>query len=149
MEMTAETADCGGFDELPSPVQIPDVGLNVTEWTNKTLQQKHAEVLGALQVFQDGVQNVSSQVTLPCHNTSLNRLERSIGNYLAIFNEPPIQIDDLTPHSAVENCPSQTSLNKVLKEYRMLLVGKLESYVKDLQDTVCREESRTISNKGS
>uniref|UniRef100_A0A3B4ZB94 Thrombopoietin n=1 Tax=Stegastes partitus TaxID=144197 RepID=A0A3B4ZB94_9TELE len=140
MGMMAEKADCVGSDELPSPVQLPCVGLHLAEWTNKTLQQKRTEVLGALRVFSDGVKSVKSQVKLQCHTSWLERLEHSINNHL----------DDLTPSpSAVENCSPQTSLNEVLTQYRKLLAGKLEQLAKDLQDTDCREEHRTGSSQGS
>lgn len=135
MERIADWAGSVTSDTLPSPVQIPCVGLNTTEWTNKTVQQKRAEVLGTLQVFKDGVQSVKSNVTLPCQTSLLEKLEISIRNYLAIVNTLPIQSDDLTPSQpAVKNCPSQTSLSKVLGEYRRLLAGKMEYLFVDLQD---------------
>uniref|UniRef100_A0A3Q1HTX9 Thrombopoietin-like n=1 Tax=Acanthochromis polyacanthus TaxID=80966 RepID=A0A3Q1HTX9_9TELE len=148
IEMIAEWADCVTSDTLPSPVQLPCVGFRMTEWTNKTLQQKRAEVLGALQVFEGGVQSVMSQVTLPCQTSLLEKLKNSIRNYLAIVKTLPIQSDDLTPsHSAVMNC-SQNSLNKVLGHYRRLLIGKVEHLFVDLQD-MCSVEHGTISNQGS
>uniref|UniRef100_A0A3Q1GBM9 Thrombopoietin-like n=1 Tax=Acanthochromis polyacanthus TaxID=80966 RepID=A0A3Q1GBM9_9TELE len=91
IEMIAEWADCVTSDTLPSPVQLPCVGFRMTEWTNKTLQQKRAEVLGALQVFEGGVQSVMSQVTLPCQTSLLEKLKNSIRNYLAIVKTLPIQ----------------------------------------------------------
>uniref|UniRef100_A0AAQ5XZ81 Thrombopoietin n=1 Tax=Amphiprion ocellaris TaxID=80972 RepID=A0AAQ5XZ81_AMPOC len=148
MEMIADWADGVTSDTLPSPVQIPCVGLRMAEWTNKTLQQKRAEVLGALQVFEGGVQSVKSQVTLPCQTSLLEKLGNSTRNYLAIINMLPIQSDDLTPsHSAVKNCP-QTSLKKVLGQYRKLLTGKVEHLFVDLQD-MCSVEHGTINNQGS
>lgn len=148
MEKIADFAGLDTPDTLPSPVQIPCVGLNTTEWTNKTLQQKRAEVLGTLQVFKDGVQSAKSNVTEP-QSSLLEKLEKSIRHYLVIVNTVPIQSDDLTPsQSAVKNCSSQTSLSKVLEEYRQLLIGKVKYLFVDLQD-MCPVEHRTINNQRS
>lgn len=131
-----DMADCVGSDVLSSPVQLPCVWVHTTEWANKTLQQKYAEVVGALQMFQDGVRN---QTTQQCQSLLLRRLELHITNYLDIVNRLQIQNGTVTPpQSAVQNCPSQTSLSKVLDQLTKLLMGKLEYLAIDLQDSNCR-----------
>ncbi|XP_069548038.1 thrombopoietin [Brachyistius frenatus] len=149
MEMIVDKAECEGSDALPAPVQLPCVQVHAAEWANKTLPQKREEVLAALQVFQSGVQAVRKQITLQCHTSLLKRLEHSVANYLIIISTRQIQSDDSPfSHSAAQNCSSQTSLNKVLTQYRNLLIGKLERLAVDLQDTVCREEHTKVKNKG-
>lgn len=149
MMMIEDKVMCVGSDVLPSPMQLPCVGVHAAEWANKTLGEKRAEVLGALQVFQGGLQGVRSQVTLQCQTSLLQRLERSVANYLTIVRRLHLQSDDLaSSHSAVQNCSSETSLNNVLKQYRNLLAGKLDRFAVDLQDIVCKEEHGTIHDRG-
>ncbi|XP_070762718.1 erythropoietin-like [Enoplosus armatus] len=140
-----DMADCVGSDKLSSPVQLPCVWLHAAEWANKTLQQKRAEVVGALQMFQDGVHRVN-RTSLQCQTSLLDRLREHTENYLAIINGLQLQNDTVTPsHSAVQNCSSQTSLNKVLDEYRNLLKGKLKYLAIDLQSSICKVEHRTTN----
>uniref|UniRef100_A0A8C9X1T7 Thrombopoietin n=1 Tax=Sander lucioperca TaxID=283035 RepID=A0A8C9X1T7_SANLU len=77
---------------LPSPVQLPCVSLHKTEWAKKTLQQKRAEVVGALRVFQDGVQGARNQSTSKCQTSLLEKLGDHITNYLVIINRLQIQV---------------------------------------------------------
>ncbi|XP_078023489.1 uncharacterized protein LOC144462773 isoform X3 [Epinephelus lanceolatus] len=87
-----DMAACVGENTLPSPVQLPCVSINTTEWANKTLRQKHAEVVEALQVFQDGVQGAKDQTTSGCLTSLLEKLEHHITNYLAIVSSVQIQV---------------------------------------------------------
>ncbi|XP_030298186.1 thrombopoietin isoform X2 [Sparus aurata] len=139
-------AGCVGPDTLSSPVQLPNVGLSMAEWANKTIQQKHSEVIGALKMFQDGVQGARDQTTVQCQTQMLERLRQSIANYLVIINRLQIQNDTGTPsHSAVQGS-SHTSLNKVLDQFRLLLKGKLEYFAIDLQESnfrICKVEHGT------
>lgn len=48
------------------------------------VQQKSAEVMGALRVFRDGVQSVRNQIT--CQTSLLGTLEHHITNYITIVN---------------------------------------------------------------
>ncbi|XP_068173987.1 thrombopoietin isoform X2 [Antennarius striatus] len=134
-----DTADCVGSDLLSSPVQIPCVWIHVAEWANKTLQQKREEVVGSLQMFQDGVLRVMNETRLQCQTSRLREVGHHISNYLAIVSRLQIQEDQvMPPDSTVQRCSSQTSLNKVLELFRMLLKGKLERLAIDLQDGICR-----------
>lgn len=146
VELKKEMAHCVGSDKLSSPIQLPCVWIRVAEWANKTLQQKHAEVVGALQGFRDGVHGVNT-TTMHCQTSVLKRLRNNIGNYLAIVNMSSIQHDTVTPsHSAVQNCSSTSSLMRVLEMYRNLLQGKLEYFAIDLHDSICKVEHRTANS---
>ncbi|XP_049432936.1 thrombopoietin isoform X2 [Epinephelus fuscoguttatus] len=87
-----DMATCVGENMLPSPVQLPCVSINTTEWANKTLRQKHAEVVEALQVFQGGVQGAKDQTTSGCLMSLLEKLEHLIKNYLVIVSSVQIQV---------------------------------------------------------
>ncbi|KAM7399753.1 hypothetical protein PAMP_018999 [Pampus punctatissimus] len=137
-QLKTDMDDCVGSDTLPSPIQLPCVRLSVAEWANKTLQQKRADVLGALWVFQDGVQEVTSQTTLQCQSSLLRKLKRHVKNLLLIVKGIKIQNDTvISSKSAVQHCTSQTGLEKVLEEYGKLVKGKLERLAIDLRDSVC------------
>ena len=56
------------------------------------IQQKHSEVIGALKMFQDGVQGARDQTTVQCQTQTLERLGQSIANYLVIINRLQIQV---------------------------------------------------------
>ncbi|KAA8593728.1 hypothetical protein FQN60_004562 [Etheostoma spectabile] len=97
------------------------------------LQQKRAEVVGALRVFQDAVQGARNQSTSECQTSLLEKLGDHIRNYLIIINRLQIQNDTVPPsHSAAQNCSSLNSTSEVLKQYGNLLKGKLEHLVIDL-----------------
>ena len=53
------------------------------------------------------------------------------------------QNDTGTPSHSVVQSSSQTSLNKVLDMFGLLLKGKLEYLAIDLQDSVCKVEHGT------
>lgn len=147
--LKTDMAGCVGADTLPSPVQLPCVSVHTAEWANKTLHQKRAEVVGALQMFRDGVQGARNQTTLDCKTSLLEKLGHHIANYLAIVNRLQIQDSTMTPpHSAVQNCSSRNSTSEVLKQYGNLLKGKLERLAIDLQDGICKVEHRTTNTKG-
>ncbi|XP_074496353.1 thrombopoietin-like isoform X2 [Sebastes fasciatus] len=147
--LKTDMAGCVGADTLPSPVQLPCVSVHTAEWANKTLHQKRSEVVGALQVFRDGVQGARNQTTLDCQTSLLEKLGHHIANYLAIVNRLQIQNGTVTPpHFAVQNCSSRNSTSEVLKQYGNLLKGKLERLAIDLQDGICKVEHRTTNTKG-
>uniref|UniRef100_A0AAQ4P6Y5 Uncharacterized protein n=1 Tax=Gasterosteus aculeatus aculeatus TaxID=481459 RepID=A0AAQ4P6Y5_GASAC len=83
---------CVGADTLDSPVQLPCVMLHASEWENKTLQQKSAEVVEALRVFWDGVRVAKNQSTSECQTSLLEKLERHMANYVAIVSRLQMQV---------------------------------------------------------
>lgn len=129
-------ADCVGSHTLPAPLQLPCVWVQPVKWANKTLQQKHAEVLGALRVFEDGVHMEMNQTTSQCQTSLLERIGHRVTNYVALVNSLHLQEDSGSP-PAVQNCSSQTSLKKVLEHFEKLLKGKLERLAIDLKNTLC------------
>lgn len=56
------------------------------------IHQKCAEVVGALQMFRDGVQGMLNQITMHCQTLVLERLGHRITNYLSIINRLHIQV---------------------------------------------------------
>lgn len=142
-----EMANCVGSDTLSSPVQLPCVLVNTSEWALKTLQQKHAEVFGDLLGFQDTVQGTRNQTT-QCQMSVLERLQHLIKNYLLIVRKLPIQNDSaMSPHSGVQNCSSQTTLSKVLPQFRNLLKGKMKRLAMDLQESICKTTRGTTKSE--
>ncbi|CAK6965439.1 uncharacterized protein LOC119490812 isoform X1 [Scomber scombrus] len=136
-DLKKDMADCVGSDVLSSTVQLPSVRLHVAEWENKTLQQKHAEVLGALQVFQAWM--ATNQTTLQCQSSLLKKLQRQITNHLLIVNQIPKQIDAVVPsENTIQESTSQTRLKKVLDQYEKLIKVKLERLAKDLEGIICK-----------
>ncbi|CAK6965440.1 uncharacterized protein LOC119490812 isoform X2 [Scomber scombrus] len=101
------------------------------------LQQKHAEVLGALQVFQAWM--ATNQTTLQCQSSLLKKLQRQITNHLLIVNQIPKQIDAVVPsENTIQESTSQTRLKKVLDQYEKLIKVKLERLAKDLEGIICK-----------
>uniref|UniRef100_A0A3Q3KPE4 Thrombopoietin n=1 Tax=Monopterus albus TaxID=43700 RepID=A0A3Q3KPE4_MONAL len=142
-----DMADCVGSETLPSPIQIPCVWVHPAEWANKTLQQRSVEVLGALQGFQDRVQEASKQqTTLQCQTSLLKKLESHIRNDVDIVQR--LHIQNGTYHSVIQYCFNQTSLKEVLEQYRRLLSKKLERLATDLHDSMCKAEHRSTNTKG-
>uniref|UniRef100_A0A8C7H728 Uncharacterized protein n=1 Tax=Oncorhynchus kisutch TaxID=8019 RepID=A0A8C7H728_ONCKI len=114
------------------------------------LQQKRAEVRGALGVLLDCVGRMRTQTKLSCQLSLLERLEHGITNYLSLslVLSPilPSQIldcvsvgpqDDLTDSDPDPGCPSQQSqsLTQVPQLYGRVLRGKLEWLSMDLRDS--------------
>ncbi|KAM3616667.1 uncharacterized protein V6R79_021505 [Siganus canaliculatus] len=167
-----EMANCVGSGTLSSPVQLPCVLVNTSEWALKTLnnsflaptlgpvpnvitcyylldylQQKHAEVFGDLLGFQDTVQGARNQTT-PCQMSVLERLQHLITNYLLIVRKLPIQNDlAMPPHSEVQNCSSQTTLSKVLPQFKNLLTGKMKRLAVDLHESICKTTGGTTESE--
>ncbi|KAM6932969.1 uncharacterized protein FYW49_001364 [Xenentodon cancila] len=142
-----DKTDCR-LDVLHSPVQLPCVEINTEEWANKTFQQKHAEVLEAFQVFEDGVQHIRNQSSLQCQTSFLDELQHSITNYVNIVSEVHIQNDDQpSSYPLGQICDSKTSLHGVLKVYKRLLRGKLTRFAVDLNHIICKDQHRTINDK--
>ncbi|KAM9453148.1 uncharacterized protein ACWYII_012379 isoform 1-T1 [Salvelinus alpinus] len=130
---------CSGSDQLPSSLQLPCVRILKATWDHKSLQQKRAEVRGALGVLLDGVGRVRKETKLSCQSSLLERLEHGITNYLHIVTKLDIKGDLTDPDPG---CPSQQSrsLTQVLQLYGRLLRGKLEWLSLDLRDS-CLDQS--------
>uniref|UniRef100_A0A8K9UMM1 Uncharacterized protein n=1 Tax=Oncorhynchus mykiss TaxID=8022 RepID=A0A8K9UMM1_ONCMY len=115
---------CSGSDQLHSSLQLPCVRI-------LKLQQKHAEVRGALGVLLDSVGRMRTHTKLSCQLSLLERLEHGITNYLHIVTNLDITVR-WNP-----GCPSQQSqsLNQVPQLYGRVLRGKLEWLSMDLRDS--------------
>lgn len=75
------------------------------------LQQKHAEVSEAFQVFQDGVKHIRNQ-TLECQKSFLEELEHSITNYVHIVSKAPLQVRVKT-HACNKTATKTMSINRI------------------------------------
>ncbi|KAJ7990621.1 hypothetical protein DPEC_G00302290 [Dallia pectoralis] len=128
---------CSGSDALPVTLQLPCVGILKASWDQKSLQQKSAEVIRALEVLSNGVGKVRAQAKLSCQSSVLERLEHRVKNYLHIvINLGTMGKEEATVSTPVLDCPVQQSqsLAQVLKLYNSLLQGKVEQLIKDLQN---------------
>ncbi|XP_040037653.1 thrombopoietin isoform X6 [Gasterosteus aculeatus] len=147
--LRADMVACVGADTLDSPVQLPCVMLHASEWENKTLQQKSAEVVEALRVFWDGVRVAKNQSTSECQTSLLEKLERHMANYVAIVSRLQMQSGAGTPPpSSPRSCSSVTSTSEVLKQYGNLLRGKLERLAADLRDKAPESRQRSTAAEG-
>ncbi|KAL6105014.1 uncharacterized protein ACO6RY_06629 [Pungitius sinensis] len=140
---------CVGADTLHSPVQLPCVMVHATEWANKTLQQKSAEVVEALRMFRDGVQVTKNHSTSECQTSLLEKLQRHITNYVAIVRWLQIQSGAVTPPPpSPQSCSSVNSTSEVLKQYGNLLRGKLERLAIDFRDEAPEWGQRSTAAEG-
>ncbi|KAM8902631.1 thrombopoietin isoform 2-T2 [Spinachia spinachia] len=147
--MRADVLACVGADTLRSPVPLPCVMVHATEWADKTLQQKCAEVVEALREFRGGVQGTKNQSTSECQASLLEKLERHISNYVAIVSRLQVQSGAVTPPpSPPRSCSSVNSTSEVLKRYGNLLRGKLERLAIDLRDEAPESGQRSTAAKG-
>ncbi|XP_074536194.1 uncharacterized protein LOC141798248 [Halichoeres trimaculatus] len=143
-----DMADCVGSHTLPAPLELPCVSVQAAEWANKTLQQKRAEVLGALRVLEDGVHGELNQTTSHCQTSLLERLGHHITNYVGLVNSLQLQNDTGTsPHPVVQIRSSEISLRKVLEHYDTLLRKTLERFAIDLRDHLCKEYRRAVQKQ--
>lgn len=134
-----DMADCVGSRMLPAPLQLPCVCVQPVKWANQTLQQKRAEVLEALRVFEVGVHEEINQTTLECQTSLLKRLGHHITNLVGIVNSLQIQNDTgISSHPVVQDYSSETDLEKVLEHYGKLLKRKLELLANNLRDHLCQ-----------
>ncbi|XP_078812675.1 uncharacterized protein LOC144996833 isoform X2 [Oryzias latipes] len=127
----AEKVECNKTDVLPSPVLMPSVELNLNEWENKTLQQKQAEILEALQLFDLVINNETS---LQCMRTL------RIKNYMIIVKKAPIQKDNLTPPHHPQKTKEGKTIGEVLDQYKTLIKKKLNLFAQDLQLSNCKRK---------
>lgn len=140
-DLKSHMKDCVSPDMMSSPVKLPCVWVNVAEWANKTLHQKRAEVAVTLQMFQSEMQKARNQTT--CQASFFKKMEHYIENYLGIINRVHIQSDMVTSSPPVVQTCNQTSLKKMLEQYRKLLQGKLNYLAQDLQENICQREHGT------
>ncbi|KAJ8271153.1 hypothetical protein GJAV_G00123350 [Gymnothorax javanicus] len=142
-ELELIMGECNGSAHLPSTVTLPCAKTHKASWDRKSMQQKRGDIVTALRMLAEGVRAVRSSASLPeCQSSLLERLERSITNYLHILARLELQGE---AEGSVTACPSQPTqdLGLVLWNLSCLLTGKLEWLVAEMRSQ-CHAE-RTAS----
>ncbi|KAJ8410678.1 hypothetical protein AAFF_G00186350 [Aldrovandia affinis] len=132
-EIKAAMGECHGSSLLPSSIQLPCVGINMETWGKTSLQEKRGQVWAALKALAEGLQRVRAQSQHGCQSTVLEQLEHSVTNYLHIV----MHLEDMGKGEGLDlACQGRHTqhLDQVLKQYNLLLVGKLEYFVLELTD---------------
>ncbi|XP_067309222.1 thrombopoietin isoform X2 [Pseudorasbora parva] len=131
-DLQEEMKVCSAVDALPSSIQLPCVGINKPTWERKSVHEWRAEILLSLGTLAQDVRSARTLSQPGCRLTLLERLERSINNYLHVVRLLHIEGEQVGPQA--ERCLSQPSkdLGLVLKKFGSLLTGKLEWLIAEM-----------------
>ncbi|KAI1883079.1 hypothetical protein AGOR_G00241550 [Albula goreensis] len=142
-ELEAGMRECRGSDKLPLAIPLPCVKIHKASWENKSMQEKRGDILAALQTLVQGVRENRPLVLAECQLSLLERLDRSVTNYLHIVTHMELSGE---PESLVTSCPSQSTQNlgHVLWHFSRLLTGKLEWLVSELSSQCHVEQTTSI-----
>ncbi|XP_061098732.1 thrombopoietin [Conger conger] len=124
-ELEASMGECHGSALLPSPITLPCVKTHKASWDMKSKQEKRGDIVAALRTLSQGVKEVRLSPLSECQAPLLEKLERSVTNYLHIVTHLELTGEG---NRSVTACPSQPSqnLSLVLWNFSRLLTGKLE-----------------------
>ncbi|XP_066565152.1 thrombopoietin [Amia ocellicauda] len=127
---------CSAAALLPSPVQLPFVGVRKETWKKKSMQVKRAEIVSELRMFSESIESMREGNQSDCLSILLDRLSHSITNHILIITNlqlPGEKVNQDRPDSA----RSTQKLQDVQKTYSNLLKGKMESFLKELEEDFC------------
>ncbi|XP_039531299.1 thrombopoietin isoform X3 [Pimephales promelas] len=129
-----EMKTCSAVDALPFSIQLPCVGIHKPTWERKSVHEWRAEILLSLWTLAQDVQSARTLSQPGCRFTLLERLEHNINNYLLIVKRLHIEGEQVE-HQA-EGCQGQrsTDLGLVLKNFGLLLTGKLEWLIAEMEN---------------
>ncbi|XP_051737020.1 thrombopoietin isoform X2 [Ctenopharyngodon idella] len=132
-DLQEEMKVCSAVDALPSPIQLPCVGIHKPTWERKSVHEWRAEILLSLGTLAQDVRSARTQSQPGCRFNLLERLERSINNYLHVVRLLYIEGEQVVPQA--ERCLGQPSkdLGLVLKNFGRLLTGKLEWLIAEME----------------
>ncbi|KAK6302569.1 hypothetical protein J4Q44_G00269240 [Coregonus suidteri] len=130
-EMEAALADCDALKTLPSPIQLPCIKVHKASWERKLAQEKRGDIAASLGALYGSVRVVKTQSQPGCASALLERLERTVNNYLHIVTHLDIRGSGESP---LLSCTPQStqSLSTVLWTFSRLITGKLEWLMADL-----------------
>ncbi|KAK7162829.1 hypothetical protein R3I93_007005 [Phoxinus phoxinus] len=130
-----EMKNCSAVDALPFSIQLPCVGIHKATWERKSVHEWRADILLSLETLAQDVQSARTLSQPGCRLTLLERLERNINNYLLVVKLLHIEQGEQVEHQA-EGCQGQrsTDLGLVLKNFGLLLIGKLEWLISELEN---------------
>ncbi|KAG5847744.1 hypothetical protein ANANG_G00129470 [Anguilla anguilla] len=140
-ELESVMGECSGSALLPLPITLPCMKTHKASWDRKSVQQKRGDIVAALRALAQGVREVRSLLLPECQASLLERLERSVTNYLHILTHLELTGED---DSLVAACPSHPTRNlgDVLWSFSRLLTGKLEWLAAELS-AGCHAEMKT------
>ncbi|KAJ8357834.1 hypothetical protein SKAU_G00206280 [Synaphobranchus kaupii] len=140
-ELESVMRGCSGSALLPSPITLPCMKTHKASWDMKSMQQKRGDIVAALRTLAQAVGGVRSVLLSECHASLLQRLERSVTNYLHILTHLELTGE---ADSSVTACLTQSTQNlgHVLLNFSRLLTGKLEWFVAELSPR-CQVERKT------
>ncbi|CAM4594286.1 unnamed protein product [Leuciscus chuanchicus] len=130
-----EMKSCSAVDALPFSIQLPCVGIHKATWERKSVHEWRAEILLSLETLAQDMQSARTLSQPGCRLTLLERLEHNINNYLLIVKLLHIEQGEQVGPQA-EGCQVQrsTDLGLVLKYFGLLLTGKLEWLISEMED---------------
>ncbi|XP_048020548.1 thrombopoietin isoform X2 [Megalobrama amblycephala] len=131
-DLQEEMKVCGAVDALPSSIQLQCVGIHKPTWERKSVHEWRAEILLSLGTLAQDVRSARTLSQPGCRLNLLERLERSINNYLHVVRLLHIEGEQVVPQT--ERCLGQPSkdLGLVLKNFGRLLTGKLEWLIAEM-----------------
>ncbi|XP_067219043.1 thrombopoietin isoform X2 [Chanodichthys erythropterus] len=131
-DLQEEMKVCDAVDALPSSIQLQCVGIHKPTWERKSVHEWRAEILLSLGTLAQDVRSARTLSQPGCRLNLLERLERSINNYLHVVRLLHIEGEQVVPQA--ERCLGQPSkdLGLVLKNFGRLLTGKLEWLIAEM-----------------
>ncbi|XP_036412688.1 thrombopoietin isoform X1 [Colossoma macropomum] len=132
-ELEEDMVDCGAAASLPSPIRLPCIRVHKATWAKKSVRQRQAEVLLSLGSLVQDVRRAQAQSQPSCGLNLLERLERSISNYLHVLTQ--LHSEQGESESAQDPvCLGQNSqdFGVVLRHFDRLISGKLELLITDM-----------------
>ncbi|KAF7664562.1 hypothetical protein LDENG_00172900 [Lucifuga dentata] len=132
-EMETALSVCDVSVILSTPVQLPCIKVHKAAWENKSHQEKRGDIVASLKLLLEGVKVVRALSQPACTSSLLQRLERSINNYLHILTQ--LELSEPVESPASSCVPQSTqNLSTVLWTYNRLISGKLEGFMDNLAD---------------
>ncbi|XP_049334885.1 thrombopoietin isoform X1 [Astyanax mexicanus] len=139
-ELEQDLVDCSAAASLPNSIRLPCIKVHMATWRTKSVPQRRAEVLLSLGSLLQDVRRARDQSQLGCGLNLLERLDRSINNYLLVLTHLHKQVSysskeqEESEGTEAPACLGQDSqdLGLVLKHFGRLISGKLEWLVLDM-----------------
>ncbi|XP_034147444.1 thrombopoietin isoform X2 [Esox lucius] len=90
-EMRTALGDCEALKTLPSPILLPCSKLHKASWERKSAQEKRGDISASLAALSESVRVARTLSQSGCGSTQLERLERTVNNYLQIITHLDIE----------------------------------------------------------
>uniref|UniRef100_A0A3P8ZLW8 Thrombopoietin n=1 Tax=Esox lucius TaxID=8010 RepID=A0A3P8ZLW8_ESOLU len=91
--------DCEALKTLPSPILLPCSKLHKASWERKSAQEKRGDISASLAALSESVRVARTLSQSGCGSTQLERLERTVNNYLQIITHLDIEVNDIKKYT--------------------------------------------------